>query len=452
MAGHLRNASLVLLITALSAAPASAGSIDLLSNLSADYIRTFSRNASIDGVDAVAYNPAGTSFFKQGLHLSLHSQTIFKEFKITYKGEEYAANDPSPIVPSVFIVYTHEFPDVGFDFALSAFGAFTIPAGGGSLTYPKGVPFLEALALKVDRAGSAGPPVYVPTNGKFEGSSMFLAPTVGMSFRFLKLMSFSLAARVVIADKSYKGSADYGDVHVALDAEKSAVGAGVIAGLFFQPIEQLRIGLRYESETVLNFKTKSTLENFLPVDDSALESFGDGAEEKRNLPHVISIGVAGDPIPELTLSWSANLYLTPLSDSVDDIPIEGANGYTISYDDDYKVGFDLAFAVEGHVIPELTLSAGYNHSDIGGNKDTFNDFEFALNSDSLGLGGKIHLLDNKFHITVAFAATFYTPGRNDTMNAALGVIGPILGLDPVEGERFDKSAYTIAIGIEGQVY
>ncbi|HNX59839.1 MAG TPA: hypothetical protein PKK43_12120, partial [Spirochaetota bacterium] len=57
-----------------------AGSIDYLSNQSADYIRTFSRNASTDS-DAVLYNPAGTAFMSNGTHLYFSNQTILKKYE-----------------------------------------------------------------------------------------------------------------------------------------------------------------------------------------------------------------------------------------------------------------------------------------------------------------------------------------------------------------------------------
>ena len=42
---------------------ARAGSIDYLTNQSADFIRLLGRNASTDAVDIVSYNPAGTAFY-----------------------------------------------------------------------------------------------------------------------------------------------------------------------------------------------------------------------------------------------------------------------------------------------------------------------------------------------------------------------------------------------------
>ena len=66
--------------TLLAAGTLMAGSVDYLSNQSADYLRTFSRNASLDA-DAAVYNPAGTAFLQPGLTLALSNQSIWKLYE-----------------------------------------------------------------------------------------------------------------------------------------------------------------------------------------------------------------------------------------------------------------------------------------------------------------------------------------------------------------------------------
>ena len=83
---------------------AHAGSIEYLTNLSADYIRTFSRNAVTDGVDSAVYNPAGAAFLKdEGLYLGVSTQTLFGEYSIEDDGVKYAADIFAPVVPSLHL-------------------------------------------------------------------------------------------------------------------------------------------------------------------------------------------------------------------------------------------------------------------------------------------------------------------------------------------------------------
>ncbi len=414
------------------ASPASAGSIDLLSNQSADFIRSFSRGASIDGADIVAYNPAGTPWLKPGLYLNLSSQTILKDYEITFRGEKYGASNPTPVLPAFFAVWRLE------DLDLAAFFSFTVPAGGGSLTYEKGVPFLEPLQSLVD-GGTAG-----PTNGTFSGSSMFLAPTLGVAYRFADIVSVSAALRIVVANKTFTGSATYGDVEAGLDAQKTATGAGGIFGLMVAPIPQVRLGLRFETETGLDFQTKSTLTNLNAAEDNALWSFMDGAKEQRNLPMTLSGGLAVDVLPQLTLSVSFNYFLTKSADAYKDV--EGIFGYVKGYDDDYDNGYDLAAAVEVRPIPELTLSLGYNRGVVGGNKDTYSDFEYALDSNSGAIGAKWWLTTD-LALTLGFSATFYVEGENETIHPAYA------GLPPEQRvETFNKTVFDLALGAEWKVF
>ena len=56
-----------------------AGSIDYLSNQSAAYIRTLSRNASTDNADIISYNPAGVTKMSDGFYINFNNQSFIKE-------------------------------------------------------------------------------------------------------------------------------------------------------------------------------------------------------------------------------------------------------------------------------------------------------------------------------------------------------------------------------------
>jgi hypothetical protein len=67
-----------------SASGLFAGSLDYLSNQSARYAMTFSRNAATDAADIVAYNPAGTALLPQGLSIDISNQTLIKPYEQEY--------------------------------------------------------------------------------------------------------------------------------------------------------------------------------------------------------------------------------------------------------------------------------------------------------------------------------------------------------------------------------
>lgn len=421
----------VALVVVAVPGPARAGSIDYLTNQSADYIRTLCRNAAVDGADIVVFNPAGTAFMKDGLYFSLSGQTIFKKFEIEYQGQTFGADDPTPFLPSFFTVWKWN--------SLSVYGAFTIPAGGGSLTYEKGVPFLIPLSLVVpEKDGTA-----LPVDGQFEGSSMFLAGTVGVAYEFVDIVSISAAARLISSRKTFTGSARFDTLLASLDATKTALGVGGVFGIHVRPVEWLDISVRYEMETALKFETESTTVNLTTAPDTALASFANGATEQRNLPAVLGIGLAARPIEQLTLSASFNYYFIKKADAADDPT--GATGYVISYDDDYDNGMDISFAVEYQFLDELVASIGYNRSIAGGNADTYSDFEYALDSHAVGTGVRYTFFD-RLSITGSFAAVLYDEAENTELHPLIQFIPP--GNPGPFTEKFNKTSYVIGLGIE----
>src|SRR5688572_28209246 len=86
---------------------AEAGSVDNRTNASAQYIRSLSRNAAIDGGDAAIYNPAGTVRLADGLLLDVSNQTVYKfnEHTLERPGSAYLSDLVSPFYPSAFAVY-----------------------------------------------------------------------------------------------------------------------------------------------------------------------------------------------------------------------------------------------------------------------------------------------------------------------------------------------------------
>lgn len=423
------RAVLLLAVTVAWSATARAGSIDYLSNQSADYMRTFSRNASVDP-DAVAYNPAGTAWMKDGLHLSLHGQTLFKDYSITYQGKDYTADDPTPILPSFFAIYKWKH--------LAAFAAFTVPAGGGSLTYEDGVPYLIPLATA---AGGRAPPL----DAKFEGSSLFLAGTAGAAYELFDLVSLSAAVRVMSATKTYKGFGTYRVLYPPeseetvtgrLDTEKTAVGVGGIFGVHVRPLPALDIALRYETETPLEFETSTDSENLAFI--GALTTFADGAKEKKNLPALLGIGIDYDILTQLTFSTSFNYYFIKAAD--DGADVAGASPYVVGYDDDYADGIEWGLSLAYRVVPWLWVSAGYNRTWSGGDEKTFYDFEYPLNSNSVGAGVRASLLDDRLGLVFALSTTLYEESENEGLQE---------GLEP---ETFDKQVISVALAAEYRLF
>jgi len=441
---------------AVSSVDLFAGSVDNLINQSVSGVRTYSRNAATDSADAVTYNPAGTVRMKDGLYVNLSNQFMLKNYEMDVQIEDQSKNvqeydtalkseEPSILVPNLYMVYKQN------DWA--AFCALNVPAGGGGVDYDKGVPFFVKLPKLYELELKEG-------TSHFKASSMYLAGVMGGAYSINKYVSVSLSGRYVYGKRKYDGGATFTDgtpeseVDHVLDAKRSAHGFGGIVGVDVTPFEGLNIGMRYETETILKWKTKinnmtlpdksSAVFGGLPI--GTLLQFQDGYEEKTNLPSVFAFGVSYDITKDLSVSTSLTYYFIKLADTSDDIKKTAAEGggvvnTDLGYDDDYGNGFDLGCAVEYRLFPDLLVSLGYNYTHTGANEDTYSDFEFALDCHTVAFGGKYSVMEN-LDVSLGFSGSFYTDGDvpwPDVMELGGGK------------EVFSKSVFVIAVGAEYKV-
>ena len=368
------NRILAALAMVFTASSVFAGSIDYLSNQSADYLRTFCRNASTDA-DSVHYNPAATAFMKDGVTLYLSSQTILKTYssELTYpateplgKNDVYESTKPSPIVPNFYGIYKKD--------NYAVFVGAGLIAGGGSVNYKDGVP-----AMVLIGAAKPLPKKLLFQNGNLKGSSLYYFGSAGGSYDVNETLSVSFTARFVYAKKTFKGEANYlqpaagyAPATLEVDAEKTAKGIGGIIGVTFKQ-DAMILAARFETPTRLNFKTKVH-------DGKSFDTmFEDGSKERYDLPAMIGLG-GSYTIDKLMISTSFDGFLLGLTNKDDD-----------GYSEDYSsFGWEISASAEYAVIPDfLKVSAGYMYANVGGNSDTYNDFDYSLDSHSVGIGGRI---------------------------------------------------------------
>lgn len=371
------NRILAALAMIFTASSVFAGSIDYLSNQSADYLRTFCRNASTDA-DSAHYNPAATAFMKDGVTLYLSSQTILKTYssELTYsqtelfgKNDVYESTKPSPIVPNFYAIYKKD--------NYAVFVGAGLIAGGGSVNYKDGVP-----AMVLIGAGKTPLPL-VFQEGNLEGSSLYYFGSAGGSYALNETLSVSLTARFVYAKKTFEGKAYYlqymtnAPQTIEVDAEKTAKGIGGIIGVTYKK-DAMILAARFETPTRLNFKTKVH-------DDKSFDgTFEDGSKQRYDLPAMIGLG-GSYTIDKLMISTSFDGFLLGLTNYDDD-----------GYSEDYSsLGWEMSASVEYAVIPDfLKVSAGYMYANVGANSDTYTDFDYSLDSHSVGIGGRITPIAN----------------------------------------------------------
>jgi len=419
----------------LSAGSVLGGNIDYLTNRSVSYFRNFARNAATEGADLVSYNPAGLIFLEEGFHISFGNEFFLKDYTIdatpywnTDTTVTYESNKPTLFYPDLYAVFRTG------DWAV--YGAFTVPAGGGSLDYKDGIYAMPLLETGVQRAMHGGDPRYfaLMTEGSIEASSQYLAGTAGVSYAVNDILSVGFAGRYTSGKKNYSGTGDFvvmfdsipgdtvpplpvGTEHRVLDVEKTASGFNGIISIDVVPTEDMNIALRYETRTDLEFETTVTTNDWAAfgLPDS---SYTDGYTQRRDLPAMFSGGISYRFSPEFQLSTMWNYYF------VEDAAEDSLDGL----DDDYTNGWDAGVGIDYQVSQRALLGLGYVYSNLGGNEDTFSDFEYNLDCHCIG-GGVRYSLNDDMALTLAGGRNIYLEGsgsglyENSTYNKKVWYFG-----------------------------
>jgi long-chain fatty acid transport protein len=410
-----------------------AGSFDYLTNQSARWLFSLSRNASTDAADIVNYNPAGTVFLPRGLSLDLSSQTLFKFYKntdSTFKPGQagsalfgapvtntFEQDHPTPSLPNLYAAYN--FGDIGPG-KLAVYGQAGVPAGGGDLKWKNGTAG-TSFALNGLRAqlASLGMNIGPLSSQEFTASSVYYGIALGGAYSFLDdLISLSLGARLVIPQRSFSLSASYGPgYNLSGEYEYSALGVTPIIGFDLRPIKNLTVALRYEAETNLEFeyKEKSVSGSLATAGKGLLASSGisDGKKFHQNLPHTIALGAEYQLNPQFAFSLSGNLYLLSLA-NLGETYSGGVKVGDIS--DYFGVGWEIALGGSYKITDAIKLGLGLMYTESGVKDSYFNDqltilnasANPPLNSIAFGLGGS-YTFNNGLDLILSFLYSHYLP-------------------------------------------
>jgi long-chain fatty acid transport protein len=444
-----------------------AGSIDYLSNQSAEYLMTFSRTAATDSADIVSYNPAGTVFLpKDGLYLNANLQYLMKPYSENYQHTEYKQNEPSKI-PSTFMVYKKD------NFA--AFFSITIPAGGGKLHWKSGNATTAGLIdatvastlASLTPLGANGSGANTILDQSIYAKSVYEGYTAGIALKPSDMFSFSVAGRYLKVDRSASATVKFNmdaindlagggvpfvgeetSVYLNDDFDYKANGIGWIVGFDLKPIKELTFGLRYESRTRLDFKystngrTANVTGNgsLIIVPGTGGMNFNqvlalgltnnlkgldkDGAKLRYDLPAVLGLGVQYDVTPQWSVMSSSNLFFLKRGDWEGD-------------EDNYKNGYEVSLATTYRVIPAVKLGFGGLRTISGADHDTpFKQENPALDSWTIGTG-VTYSATPKVDLTLSGSRTQYD--SDSELNTVY----------PAGGEvRFNKVVNNIAAAIQ----
>jgi len=199
------------------------------------------------------------------------------------------------------------------------------------------------------------------------------------------------------------------------------LGLGGILGVDWKtPLEGLLVTTRFETPTPLEFTTKVNDGN----DFNKL--FSDGKKENKDLPALGALGVRYD-WEALSVTASGTGYFLGLSKN---------GSYLKDYDD---FGWETGLSAEYAFLPGLLkASVGGMITKVGGNSKTYNDFDFSLDSSSIG-GGVVFTAIKDLDLTLALSKTFYTDGSGQPSGTT-------------NTTTYKKDAFTIDVGVQYRMF
>lgn len=413
----MRKTVWLLTLVLTLALSALAGGILTNANQSAAYVRLLARNASLDA-DAVYYNPAGLVKLSDGFHLSLSNQYISQDKTIIngfpkLNSSEYVGEVRVPVFPDLYAVYKKGRMAFSFGFGPNA--------GGGSADFKKGLPSFEipfsTLPMIISSMG-------VPTSAyqldmAFKGTSVFFGYQFNLSYAISNAVSFAVGGRLIQASNEYEGHIS--DIKInpqhpllnptggfisaynffmavgqpnyaALVANKNVkvkqTGSGFtpILSLNYNPSEALVLTLRYEFNTKLELKNKTT------QDDTGL--FPDGQVFRNDIPAILAAGVRYSISPVARAHFSYTYYFDKNADWDGKEELVNNNSY------------EMSFGIEYDLSKVITASAGYQKTSYSLSDAFQTDLDHELSADTIGGGFRFKITD-RLNLDLGVLYVFY---------------------------------------------
>ena len=439
-----------------------AGSLDHLSNQSAKWIMTTSRNASVDGADIVQYNPAGTAWLSDGLHLDLSGQTLFKQYStkdvrvgdfsgsasplsplLSRSSETLNQDRPTPFLPNLHLAYNFGKAGPG---KLAAYMQAGVVAGGGGLNYENGTAGTMFFLTGISASAAAFEVPGSISSQKFEAWSVYYAVGVGASYAFPgDMASVSLGGRAVMARRHFDIDVTY-SARQTLNGryEYAATGFTPIVGVDVRPNKDLTLAARFEAPTAFEFeyeekKLGGTWKNYAAavLKNAGIEK---GKKFRQDLPAVIGLGAEYMINDRLAVDLSGTIYLL----SSADLGYVYENGNEVDkINNFFDTGYEIGFGAKYKVLKDLKIGAGFLYTESGSNEKYLNDPRTALNVstnptlDSITLGsGATYNVTRNMDLTFSFMWGRYMP-KNLLLDS---------GVFKVSG-KYTKDAFVVGYGL-----
>ena len=411
----------LLIITVITAAvtPLFAGGVFYNSNQSAEYFRTFERNAATDNADAVYYNMSGTVKMKDGLYVNGSNQTVFQ--KATVKTENYpsdktyTSDNPVWLCPNLYVLYKKD--------NWSAFSGLETIGATAIREWEDGLPTLDLFSF--DNGGTG--------ESYLKGSSYYVAWRAGGAYAVNNMVSVAAAGRVVYSRQDAEGWIMTGLGKNEFDYYDEALGYSGEVNVDVYPLKGMTVSFTYEMATSLEFERN--------INDGKDGSgmFTDGEKKNLDLPQALRFGISYNFTEKFRAEFGVDAYLEKYADfeRLDDA-LAGVDS-----DDAYGNTYEEGLTFEYTVNSEFLASIGFNLTQIGQKKSATTDISSAgghADYCSVGIGGQYKPVDDlKINLAVAYTRFQDKYSNSDVYDSMAGVN---------TSKEYYKEYYIVAVGAE----
>lgn len=465
-----------LLFFALAAASlnAFAGGYVTNTNQNAAFGRNLSQEAMID-ILATYANPAGVAFLSNGWHMAVNNQSAFQTRtanswfvdaergpfltgivngeRNTSSTKRFKGKATAPVIPSLDLAYVQDKWSLGFHFG--------IIGGGGKCEFSDGLgsfeskvsllpSVLNALTGTNDVKGYA-------MDTYMRGRQYYFGGQINGTYKLTPNLSVALGLRAVYATCNYYGyvsnvqtvladgttmpvttymapvvaqlaaavpelapvmgsiSSVAGDVR--LNCDQTGWGLTPIIGIDWRINDHWNVAAKYE------FKTRLRLENESGESASGsalaqLDEYADGKKVEADIPAILYVGAQYSPISAVRINVGGHLYFDKQATQYGhrEKALDGQ-------------GWELTAGAEYDINDMFTVSAGWQHTHygLGDNSKYISDMSFVTNSNSVGLGARIHV-SKKVALDISYFKTIYNhyDKHHDDYNNIKANVGNLL--------------------------
>ena len=426
----------------------------IMTNHSAEYVRTLNRNTSTDP-DAAFYNPAGLAFMtNNGLHISFSSQTYYVEKKHStdfyalkkdsdpaeapphaqswFRGnypEEYSAKLLAPVLPGFDLIWKQD--------EWAAYLDIAVMQAAIDMTFEDGLGVMDwgnFLVYETEFDPSKQNLELYSRKARAVRNEMYLGFTVGGAYEITDWISAGGGIRIIHAQGNMKlkmtginfvsedipSSPNYTITSLEdwnIDTDTEGLGYGFIFSTHFKPeglvslLKGFEATLRIEYYTPMELKKKTN--KFLvegPLEDSGnLDIFKDGSPSKEmtyvnsngsktlkvTYPATVNFGLSYMFFDRLKLMSSSQLSFRQYLD------LDGR-------EDAYNMGYQAGLGAEFILTPAITLSAGYLYNNFGIKPEERSEADALLNSHQFGGGVLLHA-DSNLDINIGAFYQYFIP-------------------------------------------